>query len=41
MDTTITVHGTFVFYRELFKKSLTGNVELEITASYWMGFEYK
>jgi hypothetical protein len=41
MDTVITAHGTFVFPRELFKKSLTGNVKLEITTICWMRFKYK
>jgi hypothetical protein len=38
MDTFKIAHGTFVFPREIFKKSLTGNVKLEITI-YWMRFK--
>jgi hypothetical protein len=41
MDTAIIAHGTFVFTRELFKKSLTGNVKLEITNDLLDGVQVK
>jgi hypothetical protein len=41
MYIVVIAHGTFVFPCELFKKSLTSNMTLEITTICWMGKKYK